>query len=133
VSQTYRIADITDQQVDLIVRESGGDPGLRQALAPIVAARAIVAGLNAELNSRAVDMKRIEDDQMRVRENMKALRGSSEEQQLLKRYATQLTQQEDRVDALRKETDDLERRRRDAQAELARLVDSLTTEVAVTP
>jgi len=132
-SQTYRIADITDQQVDLIVRESGGDPGLRQALAPIVAARAIVAGLNAELNSRAVDMKRIEDDQMRVRENMKALRGSSEEQQLLKRYATQLTQQEDRVDALRKETDDLERRRRDAQAELARLVDSLTTEVAVTP
>jgi DNA repair exonuclease SbcCD ATPase subunit len=102
-------------------------------LAPIVAARAIVAGLNAELNGRAVEAKRIEDDQMRVRENMKALRGSSEEQQLLKRYTAQLTQQEDRVDALRKETDDLERRRRDAQAELARLIDSLTTEVAVTP
>jgi len=37
------------------------------------------------------------------------------------------------VDAVRKETDDLERRSRDAQAELARLVDGLTTEVAVTP
>jgi hypothetical protein len=132
-SQTYRIADITDQQVELIVGESGGDPGLRQALAPIIAARATVAGLNAELNSRAVETKRIEDDQMRVRENMKALRGSSEQQQLLKRYTAQLTQQEDRVDALRKETDDLERRRRDAQSELARLIDSLTTEVAVTP
>jgi hypothetical protein len=132
-SQTYRIADITDQQVELIVGESGGDPGLRQALAPIIAARATVAGLNAELNSRAVETKRIEDDQMRVRENMKALRGSSEQQQLLKRYTDQLTQQEDRVDALRKETDDLERRRRDAQSELARLIDSLTTEVAVTP
>ena len=70
---------------------------------------------------------------MRVRENMKALRGSSQEQQLLKRYAAQLAQQEDRVAVLRRETDDLERRRRDAQAELARLVDNLTTEVAVTP
>jgi len=133
VSQTYRVADITDQQVDLIVRESGGDPVLRSALAPIIAARAIVAGLNAELNGRAVETKRIEDDQMRVRENMKALRGSSEEQQLLKRYTAQLTQQEDRVDALRRETGDLERRRRDAQTELARLIDSLTSEVAVTP
>jgi hypothetical protein len=133
VGQTYRIADITDQQIDLIVRESGAESGLRDALAPIIAARSVVAGLNAELNGRAVETKRIEDDQMRVRENMKALRGSSGEQQLLKRYTAQLTQQEDRVDGLRKETGDLERRRRDAQTELARLIDSLTTEVAVTP
>ena len=133
LSQTYRIADITSQQVDLIVRESGGDRGLRSALAPILAAKATVASLNDELNSRTVETKRIEEDQMRVRENMKALRGSSQEQQLLKRYTAQLAQQEDRVEALRKETDDLEHRRRDAQTELARLVDSLATDVAVTP
>jgi hypothetical protein len=133
LNQTYRIADITTQQVDLIVRESGGDPGLRSALAPILVAKAQVASLNDELNSRAVETKRIEEDQMRVRENMKALRGSSGEQQLLKRYTAQLGQQEDRVDGLRKETDDLERRRRDAQAELARLIDGLTTDLAITP
>jgi hypothetical protein len=133
VGQTYRIAEISDQQIDLIVRESGGDPGLRSALAPIIAARAAVASLNADLNGHAVDMKRIDEDQMRLRENMKALRGSSQEQQLLKRYTAQLAQQEDRVEVLRKETDDLERRRRDAQTELVRLVDSLATDVAVTP
>src|SRR5215467_6755478 len=133
LSQTYRIADITSQQVDLIVRESGGDSGLRNALAPILAAKATVASLTDDLNSRAAETKRIGDDQSRVRENMKALKGSSEEQQLLKRYAAQLAQQEDRVAVLRRETDDLERRRRDAQAELARLVDNLTTEVAITP
>ena len=93
----------------------------------------MVAGLNDELNSRAVETKRIEEDQMRVRENMKALRGSSQEQQLLKRYTAQLAQQEDRVAVLRRETDDLERRRRDAQTELARLIDSLATELAITP
>jgi hypothetical protein len=133
LSQTYRIADITSQQVDLIVRESGGDPGLRNALAPIFAAKATVAALNDELNSRAVETKRIDEDQLRVRENMKALRGSSQEQQLLKRYTAQLAQQEDRVEVLRKETDDLERRRREAQTELARLVDSIATEVTVIP
>src|SRR5215470_2216672 len=133
LSQTYRIADITSQQVDLLVRESGGDSGLRNALAPILAAKATVATRTGELNSRAAETKRIGEDQSRVGENMKALKGSSEEQQLLKRYAAQLAQQEDRVALLRRETDDLERRRRDAQAELARLVDNLTTEVAVTP
>jgi hypothetical protein len=133
VSQTYRIADITDQQIELLVRDSGGDPALRSALAPLIAARQALAALNAELNDHAVEAKRIEEDQMRVRENMKALRGSSEEQQLLKRYTAQLAQQEDRVAVLRRETDDLERRRRDAQTELARLIDSLATELAITP
>jgi len=133
VSQTYRIADITDQQVDLIVRESGGDPAIRTALAPIVAARGTLAGVNAQLNDRAVETKRIEEDQMRVRENMKALRGSSEEQQLVKRYAAQLSQQEDRVAVLRRETDDLERRRREAQSDLAQLIENLATDVSIVP
>jgi hypothetical protein len=132
-SQTYRVADITDQQIELIVRESGGDSAIRTALAPVIAARVTLAGLNAGLNDHAVETKLIEEDQMRVRENMKALRGSSEEQQLLKRYAAQLAQQEDRVAVLRRETDDLERRRRDAQSDLARLIDSLATDLALVP
>ena len=131
VSQTYRIAEITSEQIDLVVRESGGDRALRDALAPILAGRAAVAAVNDDLNARAVEMKRIEDDQMRVRENMKALRASPEEQQLLKRYAGQLAQQEDRLATLRRETGDLERRRGDAQAELARLVEALSTNVTI--
>jgi hypothetical protein len=38
-------------------------------------------------------------DQERVRENMRALRGSSEEKQLLQRYTRQLNQREDRLAA----------------------------------
>jgi hypothetical protein len=64
---------------------------------------------------------------------MKALKGSSEEQQLVKRYATQLAQQEDRVEALRKESEAIERRRRDAQDELRRQIDSLSADVAIKP
>src|SRR4051794_4659590 len=42
----------------------------------------------------------IGQDQQRLRENMKALRGSEEEKTLLQRYARQLDAQETRLDAL---------------------------------
>ena len=42
-------------------------------------------------------------DQQRLRENMKALRGSAEEKQLLQRYTRQLDAQETRLDALQTE------------------------------
>jgi hypothetical protein len=130
---TYRVTDITDQQVALFVRESGNDETLRTMLAPVVAAKAAAAAIGLELASRAAEMKRIGDDQQRIRENMKALKGSSEEQQLTKRYAAQLTQQEDRVEALKKESAELEGRRREAQAELARRIESLVADITVKP
>jgi hypothetical protein len=131
LESTYRIADITDQQVELFLRESGGDQALKTTLGPVMVAKAAVAALSADVNARAAEMKRISDDQQRVRENMKALKGSSEEQQLVKRYATQLAQQEDRVEALRKESESLERRWRDAQAELGRQIDALSAEISL--
>jgi hypothetical protein len=96
----------------------------------VLAIKAVLAGLSADLMTRTAEMRRINDEQ-RVRENMKALKGSSEEQQLVRRYATQLSQQEDRVEALRKESEDLERKRRDAQAELARRIDALSADISV--
>jgi Carboxypeptidase regulatory-like domain len=131
LDSTYRVSDITDPQIEVIVRESGNDGSLKQALAPIVASKAALAALASDLNARAAELKRIGDDQQRVRENMKALKGTSEEQQLLKRYAAQLNQQEDRVETLRRETEDLQRRQREAQAELTRAIEALALDVAV--
>ena len=42
------------------------------------------------------------DDQQRLRENMKSLKGSAEEKKLLERYTQQLDAQETRLEALRK-------------------------------
>ena len=61
-------------------------------------------------------------DQQRLRENMKALRGSNEEKQLLQRYTRQLDQQETRLETLQTEmagvTTELEKLR----AELATII-----------
>ena len=133
LDSTYRIADITDQQVELFLRESGNDQALRTALGPVITAKATLAAIGGDIAARTAEMRRITDDQQRVRENMKALKGSSEEQQLVKRYARQLAQQEDRVEGLRKESEELERKRREAQAELGRQIDALSAEISVRP
>jgi len=131
VDATYRISDITDRQVEIFVRDAGDDASLKQALEPILARKAVLAGIAADLSARAGELKRISDDQARVRENMKALKGTSEEQQLVKRYAAQLNQQEDRVEAVKREVDDLQRKQRDAQADLSRAIEALALDVAV--
>jgi septal ring factor EnvC (AmiA/AmiB activator) len=68
-------------------------------------------------------------DQERVRENMKALRGTAEEKALTQRYAKELNDQEDRLASLRDEqkkaTADRDARRR----ELNELVAKLTFEI----
>jgi hypothetical protein len=53
----------------------------------------------------------IVDDQNRLRENMKALRGSPEEKALLQRYTKQLDDQETRLDSLRKKIQETEEQR----------------------
>jgi len=66
-------------------------------------------------------------DQARLRENMKALRGSPEEKALLQRYTRELDAQEDRVDGLRREISELKARRAQLQVEF----DSMVMQIAI--
>ena len=67
-------------------------------------------------------MDRIASDQSRIRENMKALKGTAEEKALIQRYTGELNAQEDRLAAIRRELEDLQRSRDQAAAELDRMV-----------
>jgi len=71
------------------------------------------------------------DDQQRLRENLKALKGSAEEKALMQRYTRQLDQQETRLESLRKETADLEARRQHVQAELDKMIRDLALDVSL--
>jgi hypothetical protein len=76
-------------------------------------------------------LSRIGQDQERIRENMKALKGTAEERALVQRYARQLDEQETRLDTLRREIEGLDQKRRAAQAELTRLIESLALDVTL--
>jgi DNA repair exonuclease SbcCD ATPase subunit len=74
-------------------------------------------------------MTKIFDDQQRLRENMKALKGSPEEKALLQRYTQQLNEQETRLETLRKEVAQLEQQSATAQEALDKMIASLSFDV----
>lgn len=73
---------------------------LETALKPVLDKKAELAGLERRMEALQTERNTIGQDQQRLRENMKALRGSAEEKQLLQRYTRQLDQQETRLDTL---------------------------------
>ena len=70
-------------------------------------------------------------DQERLRENMRALKESAGERQLLKRYVGELEQQEDRLAVVRRESDDLHARVNAAGQELAALIERLSLDLEI--
>jgi hypothetical protein len=123
---TYRLADFDDRTIAVLVRGGVSEPSLRRALQPLIDKRAEVAAADARLSTVNAQISEIDRDQSRVRENMKALKGTAEEKALLQRYTRELNDQEDRLAALgaeqKKATADRDARRH----ELADLVAHLT-------
>jgi uncharacterized protein (DUF342 family) len=60
---------------------------------------------------------------------LKALKGSPEERALTQRYTQQLADQETRLEALQKETQDFQTKRDQAQDELDKMIQSLSLDV----
>jgi predicted nucleic acid-binding Zn-ribbon protein len=60
--------------------------------------KAQVAAINDESEKRNAEITHIYDDQQRIRENLKALKGSAEEKALTQRYTQQLSDQETRLE-----------------------------------
>jgi chromosome segregation ATPase len=104
---------------------------MAQALAKITMQKAEVAKLEEEMENRQKDIDRIVEDQGRLRENMKALRGSAEEKALLQRYTRQLDEQETQLDVLRKKIKDTEALRDKANELLEKMVGELQIEAAL--
>jgi len=116
---------LDEKQVTLLVENQSLTPAAQQALHKVLDQKNQVGALENEISSRQHEIDAIARDQARVRENMKALKGSSEEKALLQRYARQLDQQEDRLNNLQKEINDLNAKKAQADVELDRIVQAI--------
>jgi hypothetical protein len=83
------------------------------------------------MENRQKDIDRIVEDQGRLRENMKALRGTAEEKALLQRYTRQLDEQETQLDALRKNIQNTEAQRDKLSLELTKMIEDLQLEATL--
>jgi hypothetical protein len=126
----YQLTNIDDQQVALLVQDGSLTPAAQDALHRVLDQKNQVEALQSQINSRQHEIDAITKDQARVRENMKALKGTAEEKALVQRYTKQLDQQEDRLNTLQKEISDLQARHAQAQESLDQLIQSIALDEA---
>ena len=126
VDTTVQVANVSDEQLTLLLRQKSLSPEIEQALRAVLAKKGEIASVAMEIRARDEEMKRIATDQERVRENLKALGTRAEERALVARYTRQLEEQETRLDVLKKEVSEREARRSALQAELDTMVRGLT-------
>jgi len=101
------LTDITEHQVEVLSVENAMTPELQAAFRKVLDQKNQINKLQADTETRQKELSAINTDQARIRENMKALKGSAEEKALLQRYTKQLDSQEDRLTVLRKEIAEL--------------------------
>jgi hypothetical protein len=121
----FEIDDFDDKKLALLVESKSLTPAALQAIRKVLDQKNVVDHFATEIGSRQHEIDSISKDQARVRENMKALKGSSEERALLQRYAHQLDQQEDRLNALQKEISDFNDKKEKADQDLDQIVQAI--------
>jgi hypothetical protein len=122
---TYRVSNVDDTQLALLVQQQALTPDTEQALRSVLAKKNEIAVVAAEIEIRNAEVRQIFEDQGRLRENLKALGGRAEEKSLVARYTRQLDEQENRLAALKREIAEREGRRQKLQAELDALVQGM--------
>ncbi|PYT48572.1 MAG: hypothetical protein DMG44_14310 [Acidobacteria bacterium] len=98
----YAVNGVTDDQIELFLRQKSINSDIAKALRGIVAQKNVVADFDEKIRAQQKLIDQIFGDQGRLRENMKALKGSAEEKTLLQRYTKQLDEEETELDTLRK-------------------------------
>jgi hypothetical protein len=119
---SYELTDLDPEQVELLVKQQRTTPALESAFRRILGQKDKVNNFDGRIKQLSLQSTLISNDQTRIRENMKALKGSSEERELLQRYARQLNSQEDQLEAIRKEVSSLQVLREKEHAELSSMI-----------
>jgi septal ring factor EnvC (AmiA/AmiB activator) len=128
-STSFAVTNISSDQVAVFVREKSVDKTVQEALEKVVAQKSVVAEFDSKKSDRDDEQMEIFNDQQRLRENMKSLKGSVEEKRLLERYTQQLDAQESRLETLRKEIQQLEAQKQSAQETLDKMIEELSLDV----
>jgi hypothetical protein len=125
LDSSFALTNLNDQEVALLTDEQRLTPALQEAFGKVLGKKNEIASLDSQLKVRKQERDSINSDQARLRENMKALKGSAEEKALLQRYTRQLDQEEDRLAALETEVANLTTKRESASQDLDQTIQSM--------
>ncbi len=125
----FALTNISSDQVALFVNQHSIDPAIQTAFQEILSQKDAIASLEIQKSARDGETQKIFDDQQRLRENIKALKGTPEEKPLLQRYTEQLNEQETRLATLTAETSQLDSRIDAANSKLSDSIQKLAFDV----
>lgn len=123
---TEQISSLTPDAL-VVYRNSKaiGDQG-RRALEQIAAAKSAIAQTDAQIRDADRHLTEINQDQARLRENIRSLNNVAGQQEQVARYAKQLADQEVRIATLRDRQAALRQQRQTQQNELNALIEKLS-------
>jgi hypothetical protein len=124
-SSEVALTNIDDQQVALWIEQKTIPAAIEQAFRRILDKKNAIANLDGQSRTKQQEIDAIVGDQNRLRENMKALKGSPEEKALLQRYTHQLDSQEDQLASLRNELQSLKSQRLKLNEELILMIQNV--------
>jgi hypothetical protein len=127
----FALNGITDDQIGMFLFQKSINAEIEKSLRAMVAQKNVVADLDAKIKAQQKSIDQIFADQGRLRENMKALKGSAEEKALLQRYTRQLDDEETQLDALRKRKQDTEAEQQSANGALQKMIQELQMDVTL--
>jgi hypothetical protein len=127
----FQLTNLTGDQITLFLQQKSINPEMEAAFRKIVEQKDKIAALDAEIARREGETQKIYDDQQRLRENLKALKGSAEERALTQRYTQQLADQETRLETLQRESADFQAKRDQAQSDLDSMIENLSLDATL--
>lgn len=122
VEESVQLTNLDSDEVELMIEQKRITPAVQDVFARIVKQKEKISDIVNQIADRKRESDQISLDKNRIRENMKALKGSFEEKSLIQRYVGQLDAQESRLATLRKETADLTEQEHAANLELDRMI-----------
>ena len=123
---TFALTNLTSDQVEVLTQQKRVTPAMEQAFRRVLDQKNGIAALDAQLQARQQELDSIGTDQARLRENMKALKGSAEEKALLERYTRELNTQEDRLATLHSQISEVRGKREQAAEQLDQTLNEIT-------
>jgi hypothetical protein len=123
---TMALTNLTSDQVEVLSKEQRVTPAMEQAFRRVLDQKTAIANLDAQLQVRQQEIDAISTDQARLRENMKALKGSAEEKALTERYTRELNGQEDRLAVLHSQISELKGKREQAAEKLDQTLNEIS-------
>ena len=123
---TLALTNLTSDQVAILTQQQRVTPAMEQAFRRVLDQKTAIAGLDVQLRACQQEVDALGADQARLRENMKALKGSAEEKALIERYTRELNTQEDRLAALHSQISELRGKREHAAERLDQTLNEIS-------